>query len=378
MEMESSIPVTASLPGGPNLRRMIVSASQIHRVITSKDLDKLAKQMLKQRTRGWEKRQLQAAFPPPSPLPFLDSQLSPEAATLTPPSQSLEEPAQEEYLQPPPLKFSRRGDTYKVIQESGEATELVKTLGWEEEADTSSALQEDVEDTDEPAREEVPTFSSSCVAAADKIDQEIQFLPVDNPKPVQLDLSHITPRPVYLPEEQPSHLQRGVVKLQEKTALLRYQEEQEDVQEVKKGHMLKDPEEIICGTPDGQVALKDSTKGLIEIKSPKSPSLMLHEAVRNKNIKFLTEAAATEASGQQKYQLKRKDKYYHQVQALIYAGKEQQFKFCDFVVCLADDTFIERINPDLNWQKEYIPKVRQFCEIYNTLLKEGEQQEEAA
>ena len=370
MASESYIPVTASLPGCPSLRRMIVSASQIHRVVTSKNLDQLAKQMLKQRRRGWEKRQLRLNFPQPSPPPYFSSEAAELSPFLVP-----EEPTQEVDLQPPPLKFRRRGDTYKVMQESGEATSRVRTIGWEEEAGTLSALQDDVEDT-QPDWEEIPT-SSSFVAATD-VEQEIQPFHLENPKPVQLDLSQITPRPIYVPEEQPSHLQPVVVQSQERKALLRYQKEREDVQEVEKSHKLKDPEEIICGTPDGQVILKDSTKGLIEIKCPKSQSLTLDEAVRDKSIKFLTEAATTEASGQPKYQLRRKDKYYHQVQALIYAGKAENFEFCEFVVCLTGDIFIERINPDHNWQKEYVPKVRRYCEIYNTLLKEGEQQEEIA
>jgi len=42
---------------------MIVSASQIHRVVTSKDLDKLAKQMLKERRQDWEKKTAMLGFP---------------------------------------------------------------------------------------------------------------------------------------------------------------------------------------------------------------------------------------------------------------------------------------------------------------------------
>jgi len=68
------------------------------------------------------------------------------------------------------------------MQESEEATSHVRTIDWEEQAGALSALQDDVEDT-EPDWEEIPTSSSSFVAAT-KVEQEIQPFHLENPKPV--------------------------------------------------------------------------------------------------------------------------------------------------------------------------------------------------
>lgn len=396
-ELTMDIPLKASLPGQPNLRRMTVSASNIHRIVKSKDLRQLAQKFLEERTRDWEKRQLRKRFPPPPPPPDRPPCSPPSPPPVaefethpSPASPFLEEEDEEEDLQPKRAKFRRIGDEYMMIQESGDASCSVRTIGWQEEAEAEPD-SEGIEDSlGQPIWEVVPTPSSESISPSEEaeVGPELPFSTVapqilpasaDNQEPEQLDLSELTPTPIYIPEKQPEHLRPSVVEHTEKTALQCYQEVQEDVKEVvERGGELRDPEEIISARPDGRVTLKDDTKGLVEIKSPSSAqSLTLDEAVRGKKVKFL-KAAENALSAQTKYQLKHNDNYYHQVQAEIYAGEEEGFEFCDFVTFLkkTEDISVERIYPDGEWRKKNIPKVREFCKIYNDLLEEKEEEKQ--
>ena len=201
---------------------------------------------------------------------------------------------------------------------------------------------------------------------------ELRGSATDDSMPAALDLSQITPKPVYVPQEQPEHLKHKTVKRQEKTALQHYEEEQRDVKEViGKGNkkfisVMYDPERIISARPDGQVILTDDAKGVIEIKTSKT-SLSLDEAVTKKEIKFLEPEP-----GSTKYRLKRKHDHYHQVQAEIYVGQNDDITFCDFVTYLENKgkICVERIRQDQEWCDRNIPRVKEFCHIYNQLIQD--------
>lgn len=327
----SAIPVTVTLPGQPRLQKMIVSASQVYRVVKSKDLNSLAKQFLKERKRTSEKRKLSKKFSKPSGL-----------------------------------KFKRTGDDYKIITGSDAPTNVVNTLGWDEPDDD---LQP------EPAS--LPIMQKKIIESELESEVPILSLKGDSPNtetvpPVELDLSTITPRPQYTPEKQPDHLKASNVQKSEKTALECYKDKQKDVKEITKGcHELIDPERIVRARPDGQVELENGSKGLIEIKSPTSAQeLTISEAVKQRKIKFLAQDHVVETT----FNLKENDNYYHQVQAELYAGEAEGFTFCDFVVYLqkTESICIHRNTPDFDWQDMNIPKIREFCLIYNDLLKKEE------
>ena len=165
------------------------------------------------------------------------------------------------------------------------------------------------------------------------------------------------------PEVQP-RLPRPVVNHLENT-LQCYRQVQQDVMEPVELHVkLRDPEGIICARPKHAVSLKDSsTKGLIMVKFLQNQTL--DEAVKEKKVQFLEES-----SGESRYQLKRHDKLYHQVQAWIYAGDAEGYTFCDFVTYLkvSKDISVLRISPDHEWQ-ENIPKVRKYCKIFDRVVK---------
>ena len=129
--MAEIIPVTVTLEGGPCLQPMVVSASQIHRVVKSKDLNKLAKQMLKERTERWRRAKLKRKFPKPRPLtpPPPQTDTLPADAASSPPLEDSDDDAD---LQPSPLKFTRKKASYQVIPEQGEPTGTAQPIGWDD------------------------------------------------------------------------------------------------------------------------------------------------------------------------------------------------------------------------------------------------------
>ena len=329
--------------------------------------------------------------PPPqtdTPPPPQTDTLPADAAASSPPLEDSDDDAD---LQPSPLKFTRKKESYQVIPEQGEPTGTAQTVGWDDTGldngiqVTAGVKQEDEADELLSANSWVPVIPTPSNASSSPEEEEDAITPAEMlaelsattnvPMPCELDLSQISPKPVYVPEEQPDHLKHSTVKRQEKTALQRYEEEQEDAKEViGKGNekfisTMYDPEGIISARPDGQVILTDDTKGVIEIKTSKT-SLPLQEALGGKEIKFLEPKP-----GSTEYWLKRKHDYYHQVQAEIYVGQDDEIAFCDFVTYLEEnkDIFIERIKQDSEWRDRNVPRVREFCEIYNRLILQDDE-----
>ena len=309
--MAEIIPVTVTLEGGPCLQPMVVSASQIHRVVKSKDLNKLAKQMLKERTERWRRAKLKRKFPKPRPLtppppqtdtpppPQTDTPSTAAAAASSPPLEDSDDDAD---LQPSPLKFTRKKESYQVIPEQGEPTGTAQPIGWDDTGldngiqVTAGVKQEDEADELLSANSWVPVIPTPSNASSSPEEEEDAITPAEMltattnvPMPCALDLSQISPKPVYVPEEQPDHLKHSTVKRQEKTALQRYEEEQEDAKEViGKGNekfisTMYDPEGIISARPDGQVILTDDTKGVIEIKNLKNKPTSSRGSGRERN-----------------------------------------------------------------------------------------------
>ena len=242
-----------------------------------------------------------------------------------------------------------------MIPEQGEPTGTAQPIGWDNARldngiqVTAGVKQEDEADELLSANSWVPVIPTPSNASSSPEEEEDANTPAeilnattDVPMPCALDLSQISPKPVYVPEEQPDHLKHSTVKRQEKTALQRYEEEQEDAKEViGKGNekfisTMYDPEGIISARPDCQVILTDDTKGVIEIKTSKT-RLPLQEALGGKEIKFLESKP-----GSTEYWLKRKHDYYHQVQAEIYVGQDDEIAFCDFVTYLEENEDIHR------------------------------------
>ena len=386
--MADIIPLTVSLEGGPNLQPMIVSASQIHRVVKSKDLNKLAKQMLKERTERWRKAKLKREYPKPaSPLGTPSPDTSPplEERSVQVDNAPLDDDDAD--LRPSPLKFRRTKESYQALLEQGEPSRTAQALGWEDVGLVDNEIPAGIATAAGGVKQEdellslansswepvIPPSSSPEEDTATEMLAEVSAA-TNVPMPSALDLSQITPKPIYVPEKQPEHLHHKTVKQQEKTALERYEEEQKDTKEViGKGNKkfiatMHDSEHIISARPDGQVILMDNDKGVIEIKTS-STSLTLEDAVTEREIKFLElEPGSTE------YTLKRKHDYYHQVQAEIYAGQDDKITFCDFVTYLErkGKLNIERIRKDQQWCDRNIPRVREFCQIYDQLIQDAE------
>ena len=170
------------------------------------------------------------------------------------------------------------------------------------------------------------------------------------------------------PEEQPRLPRPAVSRLE--NALQLYQQVQQDVNEPVQLHVkLRDPEGIVCAIPKHEVSRKGTcnTKGLLMIRFPNVPQNQnLNEAVKAKKVQFLEES-----SGEPRYRLIHHDNLYHQVQAWMYAGNADGYTFCDFVTYLevSKDISVDRIPPDGEWQKKYIPKVRKYCKIFDELVK---------
>lgn len=385
-----------TLPGHPSLQPMVVSASSIHRVVTSKDLNKLAKQIHKERIKRWETRQLKKLFPQPKTAPF-DLLYSPDHS---------DNDDFEEIIQPKPLKIQKLesgyqyhtgdgksgpvvirteyrndyADSYDKEEEEEEEKEKKEKEKKEEEEEEKE--REEKEEEEEKAAKEEEENEEEEVEKEEQLEHMMQAkqpvhdtLPSDEP-----DLIDVSPKPVYVPNSQPIHLQRSEVKVQEKSALQLYQEVTSDAKEVigksDRGFIAKmtDPEEIIVAQPDGLVVLTDDSEGVIEIKCPSSAqSETMDMAVKEKKVKFLV--PVTTLDGKTEYKLKRSDKFYHQVQAEIYAGQVHKIKFCDFVTYLKNtqEISVERIFPDSEWLKTNIPKVREFCEIYDELLESSDE-----
>lgn len=361
-----------TLPGHPSLQPMVVSASSIHRVVTSKDLNKLAKQIHKERIKRWETRQLKKLFPQPKTAPF-DLLYSPDHS---------DNDDFEEIVQPKPLKIQKLESGYQYHTGDGKSGPVVIRTEYRNEYADSYDKEEEEEEKDREEKEEEKKEEAEKVEKEEQLEHMMQAkqpvhdtLPSDEP-----DLIDVNPKPIYVPNSQPIHLQRSEVKVQEKSALQLYQEVTSDAKEVirksDRGFIAKmtDPEEIIVAQPDGLVVLTDDSEGVIEIKCPSSAqSETMDMAVKEKKVKFLVPVATSD--GKTEYKLKRSDKFYHQVQAEIYAGQVYKIKFCDFVTYLKNtqEISVERIFPDSEWLKTNIPKVREFCEIYDELLESSDE-----
>ena len=357
---------------------MVVSASSIHRVVTSKDLNKLAKQIHKERIKRWETRQLKKLFPQPKTAPF-DLLYSPDHS---------DNDDFEEIIQPKPLKIQKLESGYQYHTGDGKSGPVVIRTEYRNDYADSYDKEEEEKEEEEEEEKDREEKEEEKKEAEEKVEKEEQLehmmqakqpvhdtLPSDEP-----DLIDVSPKPVYVPNSQPIHLQRSEVKVQEKSALQLYQEVTSDAKEVirksDRGFIAKmtDPEEIIVAQPDGLVVLTDDSEGVIEIKCPSSAqSETMDMAVKEKKVKFLV--PATTLDGKTEYKLKRSDKFYHQVQAEIYAGQVHKIKFCDFVTYLkkTQEISVERIFPDSEWLKTNIPKVREFCEIYDELLESSDE-----
>ena len=76
------------------------------------------------------------------------------------------------------------------------------------------------------------------------------------------------------------------------------------------------------------------------------------------------------------FQLKRKHKYFHQVQLQLYVSRDMH-SFCDFCVYTPVDVVVERIYPCKEWEETYIPQLEEYYdkymlpEIINPLHKPG-------
>ena len=337
------------------LRKMIVSASSIHEIVTLEysELESHAKCELERRLQRQEAREQKAKqkkstsspslAPGPSPLlpsigasdpeplfPSLDT-----AVSSLEPSQQVETP----YTKQLELgRCEKHGEQQLPLKEVVVPQEKIALITNAEQ----NVVSEEKEDLEPKASKfrRIEDISKLPLAQGYENDSESCKKATDSQQDMKLRQ----------PEKQPRLLRPGVVKHLDK-ALQLYQEVQQDVKIVDIRGELKDPDKIICAKPKHGVSCKDrTTKGLIMVICPST----LDEAVK---------VQPSEASGE--------SRYYHQVQAMIFAGKAKGYEFCDFVtyVEMPQDFYVERVFANDEWQKKYIPMVHEYCTIYNKLLK---------
>ena len=206
-----------------------------------------------------------------------------------------------------------------------------------------------------------------------------------------------------LPRKQPTQLHSASLRNQTDTTVMCYRIVQQDVNEIiKKGDTgfittMTESENIISAQPQRLVKLRNGTWGVMKILCPTS-KLTVDEAVhtRRNKISYLEQAqdkgtvyqmqcssdaqtyqlkSSSNGEKMMSYQVKHKSAEYNQAQLMIYAGKDKanhEISFCDFVFFLktSKQLFVERIDVDVNWREKIIPRVREFCEFYNELLRE--------
>lgn len=320
----------------------MVSSSLIHSIAISKNLKKLARREYEKRKKGASKRihrkklkldQVSSPHPPVAPLQIVSQPLHP----------SLSLPMESQGLKPIQGYYDTKEETSQISLTQGMNVENPITK--EDEPDTG-------------------------------------LMNLMRPS-----------------NKQPIHLQPATVKAQKNTTVEIYRDVQ-DVKEIIEVGTMIDSERIVSARPSKIVKLEDGSMGVMKILCPFSAQRMsVAKAVQEKKIKFLEPARKDEKTtyqmpsssngGQLKsYQLKRKSKEYDQAQLMIYAGKHEDYSedeeenyitesdcnkisFCDFVFYLSgsQQLFIERIFLSSGWCKRVIPKVKNFCEIYNQLLK---------
>ena len=120
----------------------------------------------------------------------------------------------------------------------------------------------------------------------------------------------------------------------------------------------------IAASPDDRVQDPSSTppSGLAEYKTPYSVrTTSILEACSRKS--FCLELY--KSGGIVKPRLKKRHNYHFQVQCQMYCTNRQ---WCDFVVCTEVDIHIERIDRDIQWWNEQLPKLKVF--YFNSLLPE--------
>ena len=124
-------------------------------------------------------------------------------------------------------------------------------------------------------------------------------------------------------------------------ALQRYRREHPDVYVTDKGKKLSCPEKRITGMIQHQVIKYGKPVGFLYIK-----------LVRSKDFKG---------------ELPENDKVYHQVQALLYAGKSDDFKYCDYV-CHGETEekwFTQQVKLNKKWSNVVIQNALKYCKFYD-------------
>lgn len=137
-------------------------------------------------------------------------------------------------------------------------------------------------------------------------------------------------------------------KSSKKAALERYKKEQNnEVYEVKASD-LKDTEELIKGRPQYRL-----------IKGSKEVGLLLIVKAANSSKQLLTQ----------------REKAYHQIQALLYAGNSK-YLYCDYVQFDLQTKVYQRtrFEPDKSWQDQVVGNVRKYLEYCDAIWEKTQLQ----
>ena len=347
---------------------MIVTPSLIHQVVTARDLKKLAKNEYEKRKKRSQKNQCK--------------------------KQKKKQKEKQEHCSSP-----QHHQTDGSLPSSSLTSQPSFSASSFESQGLISIKQyiSDGEETSQPASPEHSfqgsegETSQTVIASSEPMD--IPTLMLEKNEKEQVDI-----------RKQPTQLHSVSLRNQTDTTVMCYHIVQQDVDKIiKKGDTgfittMTESENIISAQPQRLVKLRNGTWGVMKILCPTS-KLTVDEAVhaQKNKIRYLEQAqdkgtvyqmqcssdaqtyqlVKNSSNGEKltSYQVKHESKEYNQAQSMIYAGKDKanhEISFCDFVFFLkkSKQLFVERIDVDVNWHEKVIPRVREFCEFYNELLRE--------